>query len=99
MNNQILNVFAVYRTDDNGFPLKLKGVYCTAELAAVASKGIGAWGSAGPIQQRVAVCVDGKCFLVEQEIDLDDMKSKEIERMKQAALNKLTHEERALLGL
>lgn len=75
--------------------------YSTGSAAKIAAMGRGWYGGAAPVKSYFAVQINGSTYILRQRlpVDLDQEQAKQVERVKQEALSKLTAEERKALGI
>ena len=100
MKNELLIVYAVHQNDDDRNSGNPAWFFTDeAKANAVADKR-GWYGGKAPVRQRYAIKVNGACYLLEtkEPIDLDSSPEDDLSN-REAALSKLTPEERKLLGV
>ena len=105
IDGSIIDVWAAYETDDErGRSSALIGVFRTQQAAKEAAEKRGFYGGPGNVEQRKVVWFkDDQVYMLDRAapfalaIGLDLIKTKEMRR--KAALDKLTDEEKELLGL
>jgi hypothetical protein len=95
-------IFRVREIQDSERLGKVVGYFTTGDKAKIAAKGKGAWGSEGEITPAWALPAEGgKFHILEQqeplELDVDFVAFEKAAR--DAALAKLTPDERQLLGI
>lgn len=96
-----IKIWALYQGGDDrniGEPVEF---YSSYDKAVVAAKGRGWYGGNAPIREKSAIVADGATYWLasSKPIDLDLCYFAEQERVKQAALAKLSSAEKAALGL
>ena len=96
---KIIDVWDVYNTDGGGMGYHCGTVqWCSSEEKAIELKRGCAFYS---MREHKAIEVDGKVYVLQSAvpIDLDAEDAKVKEKLKQAALDKLSETEKELLGL
>lgn len=103
MNNEIITVWTYTSGGDEWKCGPIAGVCSTEQLAHQAAQGSGWYGSNGVVRKHSAISFNGHIYLLSdnlsQPIDLDGRMKKIQDKLKEAALSKLTSEEKLLLGL
>jgi hypothetical protein len=91
---KLIDVFVAQECNDDGFAVKIVGVFTDQLAAKAAGKGLGGWGSdSEPIQEKAVLFDDGRCFLIKGKVDLDKSKQKLKQSLKTKALAKLSEDE------
>lgn len=103
MNNEIITVWTYTSGGDDRSHGPIAGVCSTEQLARQAAQGSGWYGGNGAVKKHSAIRFNGHIYLLSdklsQPIDLDGGIKKIQDKLKEAALSKLTPEEKLLLGL
>jgi hypothetical protein len=75
--------------------------YSTEPIAKIAAKNRGWYGGDATIARYHAIQVNGSTYILQYRlpVDLDQEQAKQVERVKQESLSKLTDEERKALGI
>ena len=104
---EVISVYATYEIiDERGSQKSLVGIFTNEKTAQIASKGRGWYGGNGRVIRRTAILLPNeRCLLIDQETS--DLKGTrlnvdfldEYEELRNAALAKLTDEEKRILGV
>jgi hypothetical protein len=101
-------VWTVHRNADDHNDGPITDVCAHEALAMQVAKGGGWYGGNAPVVERWAITTDGRTYLIDQETkgepvsvaqNLDEIRMGQEEKVKRAALAKLTPDERRALGL
>lgn len=102
MHAKIITVYAAYTTvNEAGSIGSCLGYYSHSPDAFNRIKGKGFYGGSGEVVTKYAIAVGVEYFLLESvtPIDLDDSKRFDVNEIRKKALEKLTQEEKDVLGI
>lgn len=100
----IFEAFEAFHTvDDRGSRGASVGIFSTRAMAEIAAKGKGWYGGNGHVRPvtclRITETLEVFKLAEEEPLQIDVNAEEETERVRKAALDKLSHEERPVLGL